>query len=82
MTEPHVKVVDGQHALVKLDDQLNDSHGVSSLPIHESTCMDETHQRLEGLTGGIKHPDLDGGVLAPTEEQLSCLGQTQNSPLQ
>lgn len=44
--------------------------------------MDETHQWLEGLTGGIKHPNLDGGVLAPTEEQLSCLGQTQNSPLQ
>lgn len=28
MTEPLVKVVDGQHALVNLDDQLNDSHGV------------------------------------------------------
>lgn len=44
--------------------------------------MEETHQRLEGLTGSIKHPDLDGAVLAPAEEQLSCLGQTQNSPLQ
>ena len=45
-------------------------------------CMGETHQRLKGLTGSIKTPDLDGGVLAPTEEQLSCLGQTQNSSLQ
>lgn len=45
-------------------------------------CVEETYQRLEGLTGSIKRPDLDGGVLAPTEEQLSCLGQTQHSPLQ
>ena len=37
-------------------------------------CMEVTHKRLEALTGSIKHPDLDGGVLAPTEEQLSCLG--------
>ena len=35
-----------------------------------------TYKRLEGLTGGIKRPDLDGGVLASAEEQLSCLGQT------
>lgn len=30
-------------------------------------CVPETDQRLEGLTGSIKRPDLDGGVLAPAE---------------
>lgn len=41
-----------------------------------------SYQGLEGLAGSIKAPDLDGGILASTEEQLSSLSQAQHRSLQ